>query len=46
MNKKYIVTLTGEERNNLELIVKKGKTQASRIKHADILLASDANGPN
>jgi len=46
MNKKYIVTLTGEERNNLESIIKKGKTQAYRIKHANILLASDANGQN
>ena len=46
MNKKYIVRLTSEERQELENLVKKGKTQAYRIKHANILLAVDADGPN
>ena len=46
MNKKYIVRLTAEERKELESLVKKGRTQAYRIKHANILLAVDANGPN
>jgi len=46
MNKKYIVRLTGQERKELENLVKKGKTQAYRIKHAHILLAVDADGPN
>ncbi len=46
MNKKYIVRLTAEERRELENLVKKGKTQAYRIKHANILLAVDADGPN
>jgi len=46
MNKKYIVRLTAEEREELENLVKKGKTQAYRIKHANILLAVDADGPN
>jgi len=46
MNKKYIVRLTADERNELETMVKKGKTQAYRIKHANILLAADANGPS
>ena len=46
MNKKYIVRLTAEERKELEILVKKGKTQAYRIKHANILLAVDADGPN
>lgn len=46
MNKKYIVRLTAEERKELENMVKKGKTQAYRIKHANILLAVDADGPN
>lgn len=46
MNKKYIVRLTAEERKELEDLVKKGKTQAYRIKHANILLAVDADGPN
>lgn len=46
MNKKYIVRLTAEEHKELEDLVKKGKTQAYRIKHANILLAVDADGPN
>jgi transposase len=46
MNKKYIVRLTADEREELEDLVKKGKTQAFRIKHANILLAVDADGPN
>jgi len=45
MNKKYIVRLTSEERGELDNLVKKGKTQAYRIKHANILLAIDVNGP-
>jgi hypothetical protein len=44
MNKKYIVRLTSEERSELDNLVKKGKTQAYRIRHANILLAIDANG--
>jgi transposase len=46
MNKKYIVRLTADERQVMEDLVKKGKTQAYRIKHAHILLAIDADGPN
>lgn len=45
MNKKYIVRLTQEERSKLENLVKKGTAQAYRIKHANILLAVDADGP-
>lgn len=43
---KYIVTLTTEERQNLREMVTKGKAAAYKIKHANILLASDENGPN
>lgn len=46
MNKKYIVRLSMEERQQLEDLVTKGKAQAYRIKHAHILLAVDADGPN
>ena len=46
MNKKYIVRLTAEERKELKDLVNKGKSQAYRIKHANILLAVDADGPN
>lgn len=45
MNKKYILRLTREERSELNNLVKKGKTPAYRIKHANILLAVDADGP-
>jgi len=43
---KYIVTLASAERQSLTRLVKAGKAQAYRIKHANILLAADANGPN
>jgi len=46
MAKKYIVRLSSEEREVLESLVRKGKTQAYRIKHANILLAVDADGSN
>jgi len=46
MNKKYVVRLTAEERKELKDLGNKGKTQAYRIKHANILLAVDADGPN
>ena len=46
MNKKYIVRLTQEERDKLKDLVDKGKRAAYIIKHANILLAVDADGPN
>jgi transposase len=46
MARKFIVRLSSEEREGLEFLVKKGKTQAYRIKHANILLAVDADGPD
>jgi len=42
MNKKYIVRLTSEEREELEGMVRKGKTVAYKIQHANILLNVDA----
>ena len=45
MGKRYIVTLTDEERKELLELVKQGKTQGYRIKHAQILLALDDNQP-
>lgn len=44
MNKKYIVRLAREERSELENLVKSGRAEAYRIKHANILLAVDADG--
>jgi len=45
LQKKYIVRLTAEERTELEALVTKGKAAAYKIKHANILLAADVNGP-
>jgi len=40
---RYIVRLSPEERQELENIVKKGKSSAFKIRHAQILLLRDAN---
>jgi transposase len=45
MNKKYVVRLAGEERDALMALVNTGKTVAYKIKHANILLKADADGP-
>jgi hypothetical protein len=39
--KKYVVRLEAEERARLEQLVRAGKAAASRIRHANILLAAD-----
>ena len=41
--KKYIVTLTDEERASLEELVNKGKNPAYKVNHARILLLADTN---
>jgi transposase len=41
MNKKYIVKLTDEERQQLQTLVNHGKTAARKIKRAWILLQAD-----
>jgi len=43
--KKYIVELTAEEQRELRSLVRVGKAAAYKIKHANILLKADANGP-
>jgi hypothetical protein len=45
MNKKYIVRLSDEEREQLAELTRKGKAAAAKIRHAHILLKADANGP-
>ena len=45
MPKRYIVRLTPEERQTLQNLVSTGKTAAYKIKHANILLNVDVNGP-
>jgi len=44
MNKKYRVTLTAEERRDLEQLVSKGKAAARKLARAWVLLKTDA-GP-
>jgi transposase len=43
MGKKYVVTLTGEERAGLQKLVSTGKSAARRLNHARILLLADAS---
>lgn len=45
MNKRYIVRLTSSEREELEGLVSKGKANARKIVHAQILLKVDEDGP-
>lgn len=40
--KKYVVTLTAEERSGLQSLISKGKAAASKLLHARILLKADA----
>lgn len=46
MRKKYIVRLTPQERQELLVLVRRGKGVPSKIKHAQILLAADVDGPS
>jgi transposase len=43
--KKYIVTLTGEERGELQALISRGRGAARKLMHARILLKGDA-GPD
>jgi len=45
MNKKYGVRLTPEERKGLQDMVRKGRAAAYKVRHANILLLADADGP-
>jgi hypothetical protein len=45
MNKKYIVRLSDDEREELKAVVKKLKGSSQKVRRAQILLKTDANGP-
>lgn len=45
MRKKYIVRLTDEERQQCELVIDKLKGTSQKVKRAQILLKTDADGP-
>lgn len=44
--KRYIVSLTPDERQSLEKLIKTGKAAAAKINHAHILLKADVNHPD
>ena len=46
MQKKYIVRLSGEERDTLKELIKKLKGTSQKVRRAQILLKADANGPS
>jgi hypothetical protein len=46
MQKKYIVRLTDEERDELREVVKRLKGTSQKVRRAQMLLKADANGPN
>lgn len=46
MNKKYIVQLADEEREELRGIVKRLKGTSQKVRRASILLKADIDGPN
>jgi Homeodomain-like domain len=46
MQKKYVVRLTDQERNELQEVVKKLKGTSQKVRRAQVLLKADANGPN
>lgn len=45
MQKKYVVRLTDEEREKLTQVIRKLKGTSQKVKRAQILLKSDAHGP-
>jgi len=46
MQKKYVVRLTNQEREELRGVVKKLKGTSQKVRRAQILLKADADGPN
>src|SRR6516162_6119108 len=46
MNKKYVVRLTDQERDELTAVIKKLKGSSMKVRRAQILLKCDAGGPN
>lgn len=46
MQKKYVVRLTDQERDELNTVIKKLKGTSQKVKRAQVLLKADADGPN
>jgi hypothetical protein len=45
MQKKYVVRLTDQERDELNAVIKKLKGTSQKVKRAQVLLKADADGP-
>ena len=45
MQKKYVVRLTGEERETLRSVIKKLSGSSQKVRRAQVLLKADADGP-
>jgi transposase len=45
MNKRYVVRLDAQERQQLQQLVSVGKVAGYKIRHANMLLMADADGP-
>ena len=46
MNKKYVVRLTAQERDELTVVITKLKGTSQKVRRAQILSKADADGPN
>jgi len=46
MQKRYVVRLTDQERDELQSVIKKLKGTGQKVRRAQILLKADAEGPN
>ena len=46
MQKKYVVRLTDQERDELHSVIKKLKGTGQKVRRAQVLLKADADGPN
>jgi hypothetical protein len=46
MQKKYVVRLTDQERDELRAVIKRLKGTSQKVKRAQVLLKADADGPN
>ena len=46
MQKKYVVRLTDQERNELAEVIKRLKGPSQKVRRAQILLKADVDGPN
>jgi len=45
MNKKYVVRLTDDERQRLRTLTQTGRVAAYKVRHGQMLLQADAEGP-